>query len=521
MPISTADVFEAVLNKELRSQVPEPADWAAAQATGASADLQARWTETSAELWQGAAQQLLAGVTTNVGIPIHQIAFYGKKVLTVFNTVREAMGEEAINVIELAGEAISQSNLAQSLGKSGAAIAGEVSSAIPILGAVVGLVLSFVDLAKQVAAKQDAQRKVIFDPASFSAELDTTIYRTRVLGKIENSSDWTEIWSPPTWAERINWLKEDLKGGGVRVKIGNPAGSALGIVPGTDWLNRGFELFDVGGRRPIRAFDPGRFWATAQQQGTWIWGVVNRVGPSMFTVDANASAERWEHYLWSLREWLAFGDHRPGDKWGRGLVDDLNVMKAFDWAPWMDPKQIEERRNRGRSGTLRDPYGAARARPVREAKALRERQIAALDTLTVAYVDPSFKALEDAELRTKWEQRRRDLLEHRARFDVDLENVPDDEYRAELAARGVTRMSAVTGATKLAIEGKIKRPKGGKGLVLGSGGEYEPSPGPSPAPIVSVAGRPPRTRRESSTIASVLGIAAIGAIAYVGLRRAG
>lgn len=54
-------------------------------------------------------------------------------------------------------------------------------------------------------------------------------------------------------------------------------------------------------------------------------------------------------------------------------------------------------------------------------------------TITVAYVGPNFPALKNDLIRDRWDDSRKKLLTHQARYSVDLELIPDAEYRNALA----------------------------------------------------------------------------------------
>lgn len=55
-------------------------------------------------------------------------------------------------------------------------------------------------------------------------------------------------------------------------------------------------------------------------------------------------------------------------------------------------------------------------------------------TLTVAYVDETYPLIKnDSRIRDVWEDSRRKLLDHPARYDVELDMIPDDAYRSQMA----------------------------------------------------------------------------------------
>jgi hypothetical protein len=76
---------------------------------------------------------------------------------------------------------------------------------------------------------------------------------------------------------------------------------------------------------------------------------------------------------------------------------------------------------------------------VKESKALRDRQTALLNTTLIAYLDSGMVAFKNNQLKSKWEDRKMDLLQHGARCSINVNDVEysDPVYMQALIESGV------------------------------------------------------------------------------------
>ena len=198
---------------------------------------------------------------------------------------------------------------------------------------------------------------------------------------------------------------------------------AWGGVPGSPWVHRGIQVEGS----TIR--DLGMVWLPSiVPVCTWLWqhvfGAKHHVYPATYAVDAQQLSTSWEGYLTRLAAYLPTAklpDWKAVARW-------LSVCRWKGHPPlfgWLGTKLFGW------------PHATKVAHPVLEADRLRARQWWGLDTPVVAYLSAQHAAIaSDPSMRSRWELRRKQLLEHHgALATVDLESIPDPAYRQEVAKR--------------------------------------------------------------------------------------
>lgn len=270
----------------------------------------------------------------------------------------------------------------------------------------------------------------------------------------------------------------------------------------------------------------GDFLPSVRQLGFGLWSMVRTNSATAFKIDQNAIMDTWQDFFAALidyiewqgdkdgknsnafqRSWVAQqfstaascgslnGDYRC-TVWSHlgdipGFADFL-LEQTSDTPPGMF---FRPRAGRGLTtprGNLLPghfvTYYALVAYFMRDQ--LRACKDNFLKTVTVAYVDETFPAIRNnVMMRRVWDENRRRLLEHPARMEVELDLIPDDEYRGamERAQRfGGLQLTSAVGPLELeAIPADIvpyphhrpfvarptRRPRktggGGGGLVIG------------------------------------------------------
>lgn len=516
MPILTPDrgpLENVQLTLDLASQLPEIADIRATGGHPNALDVAAReWRRRTGIVWQQAAQQTLGGIVANVGIPVHEMRRIGGELVNVYSAVVGGFDVKTA-AISIAKQLATDLELENTLANTAGALGEKVASAVPIIGAVVRLVVSVTRIAVRVARAEKGKfdKPIYYQRSGFLAAQDSAFYADSFAHPLQNTRDWTNIFSPPGWELRMGQVKHTFakheldEGDGWRVTMIEGQGG-LGQIPGENWLHQSIEFYGSG-----PGVDPGQYLPTANQQATFLWAQLQSQGPSIMCVDAAAVGARWADYLFYLRRWL----HESGK---------LSTKQQDRVIDFLRPAVGWRARPRGRSSgdaPTWENLDVESFAPVQAAERLRKAQRAALDTLTCAYVDESYEAImRDKPLELQWEHRRRQLLEHRARFAVDLDNVPDQAYRAELMRRGVPDPRA--GAGGFQAEGGTKpeiterrggglRIGGGRALVVADEGdgpvlrptEDEPDPIRETAPYARGGGAGP-----ALLVAGTLGAAA-------------
>lgn len=424
---------------------------------------QTKWTVESARTWQLGTQLTLASLVTSVGIPTYEVfegvmGVIGTDVTKLFNNTLRETGKtlsETIQSLGRAGEGATARAVEGSL-EVGVGHALDNVAVIPVVGWIVDILVGLTKLIKKVVhihrENQKPAAEAIYSPSAFTAEGDTIVFEQQYLERLGRFQDWTLVYLPPTLGKPASHIKEIdeqfLKPCGeidTRVKwqncdgirfIGtNPIEGAIGNVPGTGWLHQSVEYY-----KNDRKIEPGAFLPSTRSQAGWLWEtVIKGTTPATFTIDTQLLQISWEGYLYGLKVALYESRHlNDTDRerivrfWNGGRDADGNYARNFGWINTGDVPHLEPVHNEW------DEY-----QPVLEAKALRRKQRKMLDTLMVAYLDNSFPAVnnsKDPEFHDLWERRRRQLLEHPARCLVDIDNVPDGDYKRALIESGVTQM---------------------------------------------------------------------------------
>lgn len=394
----------------------------------------------SGQIYQSAGQIGAGQIVSKIGV----------NALSTFNAITSALGEDVNESMDqaLAGQAgdllsaigeMSESNdILQEALEVGMGLAINLMCTIPVVGWIVKLAWNvgnaIAKIATVVKQSDDYDDVVEYPATNFNPEVDRVILNQEVLRRLRSSKDWTELYRPPGGGkgEGQQWKDEfytaNLQGGGRRVQVGNVCNSCLGFVPGTAFLHKSMEIFGKGNLK-----DTGNVYLpSSRQHGLWIWKHISRANtPALYTIDADALQSSWRWYLGPLREYI-MGDAVAAS--GYGVDNNLSaaqIQKIINYYDrggdaTGDPLKIFG------WGSLNENVSPDDYQPVKEARILKKRQLAFLDTLTCAYVDDDYGALRDPEVKEKWERRRKDLLQHPAICDVDLDMIPDAVYRGQV-----------------------------------------------------------------------------------------
>ncbi|NVB37242.1 hypothetical protein G6O69_36825 [Pseudenhygromyxa sp. WMMC2535] len=211
------------------------------------------------------------------------------------------------------------------------------------------------------------------------------------------------------------------------------------------------------GGAPLNASTPGEnvgaFYPSTNKLLLNTLDMISRPGPLLYTLDTEAMIFRWKNsfekfWIFAEKEWL----HYKGQGW-RGLISRLaTLMTSFDGKtgpelggrePDMPLGLIASPRE---DSTFSIPFEASVfSRIIKPfCEDLRALQAHYLDSFQVAYVPPGAGALyhpggklRSTALADRFMDARRALLNDGKRMLIDLRQVSDPEYRAELEAVGV------------------------------------------------------------------------------------
>lgn len=382
-------------------------------------------------------QKAFAGVLGNIGIPtgpvfesaleLLDLPEYALVVADVFWGIVE---EYAVDIIRATVEELMEIAFTAISEVLGSLV--DIVSGIPIYGYIIDVawdvgmgIKRLVDIAKE---SNKPPPEVAYARAEFDPQTDASMATNNIIGPARYGSDWTPIFKPPglgrttTYGELFSDQK--LEGGGRRIRTRGQQAGWVGFIPGRTMVHRAFELEHYG--TVVR--DVGALYPSTRNMAVLAWGEVVKNSPAMYTVDADQARRQWAQYLFDLRIWIKETDalHK---KTKRNFVNGL-AKQMFGWADFDTPFD----KNLGfENFGIWDPEGRLTgnvAAPIKHLTRLREMQGGNLNTITVAYVDGNYGAFQtDDALRSKLEERREQLLQHVARCNVDLENIPDIPYR--------------------------------------------------------------------------------------------
>lgn len=413
-------------------------------------------------IFQRASQIALGGLASNVGMPTVNLMAEVTKVLgmNVEKVAVDVMAKTAGTLLDAFSKANENNEVIDKSVEAGAGMAVNMAAAVPMVGWVVKIAWNIgkaiAGIVQILKAQGKAQAEALYPPSKFDPAADRDVLNLFVLDAVRSSRDWNRIFSPPGYGKHASWqgpiglqdLSCDGEPCGVRFMAMEPEN--LGFVPGTGWLHQSIEAFDTG-----KVIDPGyELLPSARQQCGWLWKMLSRQsGTEAFTISADQLSQRWWRYLFDMKTAILETD-RVSDRIKLEILEKFNTSSTgpiFGWGSTLEMGSVD--------------HESGRYAPCEELDTLRKRQIALLDTLACAYVDETYAALQDQGVKSLWHERRKQLLEHPARCQVDLAAVPDEEYRLELVERRKGTVCKI-GATDLAWKGPKKHriPRGRDGL---------------------------------------------------------
>lgn len=406
---------------------------------------QGKYTAQAAEIFQLSSQVALGNIVSNVGMPMKSMFDVILKAMEIdvrkeFSAGLKAGGRnliEAWKAIQDGGE--TGAAVAEVTTDTTVGVAVDVASIIPVAGWVIKIawtigktVTKLVKFAKETDAYKDVEN--FHPPTTFNPQMDNMVLNA-VLDDVFGKRDWSRRWGPPRLGQGQGTTEDfrvlSLEGGGFEivrkqgyedgVQIDWNAAGWLGMIPGAPFLHQGVQF------RNNEVFDMGDILLpSARQVLLWLWGTVlghkSTVTPSMWCVDT-APLRAWTGYIYDLHTFIH--DHLSAKRSVKEKImryyNKRGEQEVFGWGTDVKPKENEWEKYL----------------PYKRAETLRARQMGFLDTLMCAYVDDSYAAIKkDDAMKSRWDERRRQLLEHPARCDVDLDNVPDSEYRYALIDSG-------------------------------------------------------------------------------------
>lgn len=318
-------------------------------------------------------------------------------------------------------------------------------SVVPFVGWVVTIIKSSVVIARTIEANNERGFGVLPGTLegllqgvvpSFSRARDEDA--TNAMLAVLRGDDWTDIWMPSiaSWSKLALDYDGDGKIDGWYFGAGISGGLATNVeMPGGVWAAIP-GMAQLGGA----FFGTTHFGAskTSTQSISVIYPSLNQLAGLAWTrlqvptgQCCNVRLKKVD-YTWGLwqaegRRFLETGGMT--DMSDRKIVAARKMVAAALGFRYLDGHLLRSGLYPGSAGRMGSTK-YVRDRVHEACKAMKARIHRLLGTIAVAYVPPDAPALQDdLELRVRYAAMRNALLKHRARYEVDLDLVPDQAYR--------------------------------------------------------------------------------------------
>lgn len=344
------------------------------------------------------------------------------------------------------------------LGKAGARLLGDlldysealdaVASRVPVLGAYARLAVNFVNflrLAIGRGKKEEIPPKTARNALGYNREIDTEV--VNYCADRFDHDNWTRIFCPAAkpgdsfTLTRTSFIGDGTPDGYTILPAGGVhQDEGLGFCPGVagrlvQWQ---YPLKVFNSNRPAGPWESlisiSNLEPSASQLTVLAWQMVLKNSPNMFRVNAFEVARRWRDYFESMEVWA---------KWLRSKGETQAADMANAIATWYGPEypggplRVREPWTKFKRNKV--PADVAAGGKVRRlvdyivTKQLIGSYLPALSTITCAYVAPKSAAFAEMPwLKDAWRELRKRLLEHPNRFDVELDMIPDHDYRSAM-----------------------------------------------------------------------------------------
>lgn len=386
--------------------------------------------------WQESAQVALAWVGPVSGFPS-----------AIVPTIVDNVGNIVLDFGGATGR-IDPKMVAIRVAQVGVGVAMAATAAIPIVGAIVNAIGAVAQFLLTLATQSRETAAVILpSQEAYSEETDEWVVNRQLLPACA-TYDWTGLLLPRFRGE---WKAYGRAEKGI-VARGVVGGGGLGFMPGTQrissmiqvfWIRRGHHA-EVSPELSVQHNDVGSFYPGAAQLMTALHEQCAKVQTQLYNIDTPRIISAWEEYVGAAFE-LAAGIYNR-EKWavaGTPLADQTHAQNRVFAQHIVAPLMVGIGDQIDLLTTYWTPNmgvpDATILRFIRRwCQQVQRRQWNNLGRIVgAAYTMPEQAAFRDPQMRNKLNMMRQVLLEHRARYDVQLADVIDPEYRAALFDRTV------------------------------------------------------------------------------------
>ena len=314
--------------------------------------------------------------------------------------------------------------------------AAELCSGIPVVGVavVIGRGVTALLRMRRRQFNYGTNEKRNYPPQVYDRDIDRLVAQSAVQ-RLLQGDDLTRMFSPPAMGYPCQWQQDALggpygviaiEGGGSEITRARSQCQSGVSGPELPWGTMGY-LGGIPGGKLHQAiyFDAGvekdlgpTLLPACAVLTSAIWAKIAGSGAAMslYQVAPDVASADWEKYISSLRMFL-FESPEISASRRKSL---LKMYAADDLFGWSTADNI-------------NAMDVDSLRPVRALAKLQERQLQGMDTLLCAYVSERAPGVRFSRpVAERMEENRAKLLTHPARCRVDLDSVPDLEFRDAL-----------------------------------------------------------------------------------------
>lgn len=516
------------------------------------------WAEANYQQWSRMTGSIVGTIGQRIGVPSWNLSGFG----TFFQKMPTVPASQLLSAsLGLAAKIVSDS-------------LRDSTTAIPILGWIVQIGLQIYDAVNSAIQMNKKEEPPPGQALVFSSDTNESI--AMQLQGMARNMQFQEMFLPPStsgewFASAVAWTPGAGRQGwafGTRDDMGR------GLVPGlaqclgtlvqdNEYINYQFPEFSTNTGQGFGAefYIPptstaGSLAPSSAQLSVLLWQQVMKPSVAMFHIDPYALASAWHDYYMGLAEFaetlktekgvenvkkrgslrtVEFGKN-PKLPYNMAAIattylpysshEDGSVAFASpEYSNWDTSAQIAVAPQGVTIDKLVSVIGSDLTYTYADlvkyvCKIHIERSMASLGTLVCAYVPEGAPLLKASGAhRQRWLEMRKRLLEHDAVMQVELDLIPDAEYRAEVSGkqytRGLTPAGIGLGAAGKGGKPPVKVKPGDAPTVDGSGSPAMPdSPGPG---LPSGRYRPPSSI--GGYIGPALAVLAVGALGAIVLRK--
>lgn len=481
-------------------------------------------------------QYLLFGVGQSVGI----LSSFVEK-------ARKSLGYVDINIPVLDANRIEGTVLETAIGVAAGALSAVPNIYAQIVAAVLNFGVGLAHWAIDLAGGNTTSAKLItplLPMPQYRTQTDQDVFNNQVMSVVRSGSDWTSIFMPRyrgslTGVTRVNragqrsigWALGDGElpkvhwdGKGTSKDPGTwtitdgeyvPFYSNLGI-PNLGFIPGGERIYGIvqttalydqigpykshpsvynrncAGIEQADRTDTGIFYPTTNQGVVSLWDWIAKLGPSMYTLDANALISAWDKYFYEIFRGVIGAWRNPEWEAGWGCsfwkAALMNLVQNYTVVPGLPIGVVSWTPNSNDELTTADLDAwnewNVLNQIIRPAlKKLLKAQLTYLSTTTIAaylpiyggvdadpmHQDTVMGAMKNDALARVFVEMRRSILEGPLKYEVRLEDVVDAKYRKQLQDYGGGTKGL--GMPKLSAREPVNvpTPTGGSGFASAAG----------------------------------------------------